>query len=189
MSWKIGTRNMSMPMSTSVAKLMTISGYIIAPLTRRLIRVSFSIWKATRSRTTSRIPAASPASTIEMKRRENTRGWRAIASESRSPASTSARSSETTRASFLSSVCSSRMTRAVTTLRPASIIVANWREKTCSDFGLTFLTAIAKLCDETACSSSESATRPRTRSASRAAFASEAETSPSSSRPDELIAV
>ena len=30
---------------------------------------------------------------------------------------------------------------AVTTLRPASIIVANWREKICSDFGLTFLTA------------------------------------------------
>ena len=34
---KIGTRNMSMPMRTSVAKAMTISGYIIAPLTRRLI--------------------------------------------------------------------------------------------------------------------------------------------------------
>ena len=53
-----------MPMSTSVAKLMTISGYIIAPLTRRLIFVSFSIWNATRSSTTSSTPAASPASTI-----------------------------------------------------------------------------------------------------------------------------
>src|SRR3989442_211508 len=51
-------------------------------------------------------------------------GWRAIASERRSPPSTSARSSEMTEASFLSSVCSSRMTSAVTTLRPASIIVA-----------------------------------------------------------------
>ena len=28
---------------------------------------------------------------------------------------------------------------AATTLTPASIIVASWREKTCSDFGLTFL--------------------------------------------------
>ena len=27
----------------------------------------------------------------------------------------------------------------MTTERPASIIVANWREKTCSDFALTFL--------------------------------------------------
>ena len=35
----------------------------------------------------------------------------------------------------LSSVCSSRITRAETTFRPASIIVANWREKICSDFG------------------------------------------------------
>ena len=40
---------------------------------------------------------------------------------------------------YLSSVCSSRMTSAATTLRPASIIVANWREKICSDFGLIFL--------------------------------------------------
>ena len=41
-----------------------------------------------------------------------------------------------------SSVCSSRMTRALTTFRPASIIVANWREKIWSDFGLTFLPPI-----------------------------------------------
>jgi len=41
---KIGTRKRSMPMSTSVANAMTISGYIIAPFTRRLIFVSFSIW-------------------------------------------------------------------------------------------------------------------------------------------------
>ena len=48
------------------AKISTIVGYIIAPLTRRLICVSFSIWSATRSSTWSRIPAASPASTIAM---------------------------------------------------------------------------------------------------------------------------
>ena len=34
------------------------------------------------------------------------------------------------------------MTSAATTLRPASIIVANWREKTWSDFGLIFLNAV-----------------------------------------------
>ena len=38
-----------------------------------------------------------------------------------------------------SSVCCSRITSAVTTDRPASIIVANWREKTCSDFGVDLL--------------------------------------------------
>ena len=37
----------------------------MAPFTRRLIFISFSIWTATRSRTESRIPAASPASTID----------------------------------------------------------------------------------------------------------------------------
>ena len=47
-----------------MAKINTIVGYIMALLTRRLICVSFSIWKATRSSTVSRIPAASPASTI-----------------------------------------------------------------------------------------------------------------------------
>ena len=45
--------------------------------------------------------------------------------------------SSITVASALSSVCCSRITSAVTTESPASIIVANWREKTCSDFGLT----------------------------------------------------
>ena len=41
---KIGTRNRSMPISTSVANASTMIGYIIAPFTRRLIFVSFSIW-------------------------------------------------------------------------------------------------------------------------------------------------
>ena len=52
----------------------------------------------------------------------------------------------------MSSVCSSRMTRAVTTFSPASIIVANWREKICSAFGLTFLTTAAMPSDDEACS-------------------------------------
>ena len=43
---------------------------------------------------------------------------------------------------YLSSVCCSRMTSALTTFSPASIIVANWREKIWSDFGLTFLKAV-----------------------------------------------
>ncbi len=34
------------------------------------------------------------------------------------------------------------MTSAETTLRPASIIVANWREKIWSDFGLIFLKVV-----------------------------------------------
>ena len=34
------------------------------------------------------------------------------------------------------------MTSAPTTFRPASIIVANWREKICSDFGLIFLKTV-----------------------------------------------
>ena len=62
---KIGTRNMSIPISTSVAKINTIVGYTIALLTRRRIASCFSIWNATRSSTMSRMPAASPASTIE----------------------------------------------------------------------------------------------------------------------------
>ena len=56
-----------------------------------------------------------------------------------------------TTASFLSSVCSSRMTSAVTTLSPASIIVANWREKIWSDLALTFLTARAPLLPAASC--------------------------------------
>ena len=43
---------------------------------------------------------------------------------------------------YLSSVCSSRITSAQTTFSPASIIVANWREKIWSDFGLIFLKAV-----------------------------------------------
>ena len=41
---KTGTRNISRPIRTRVAKISTIVGYIIAPFTRRLICVSFSIW-------------------------------------------------------------------------------------------------------------------------------------------------
>ncbi len=58
------------------------------------------------------------------------------------PASTSARTSVTTSRRYLSSVCSSRVANAATTLTPASIIVASWREKTWSDFGWTFLNVV-----------------------------------------------
>ena len=61
------------------------------------------------------------------------------------PDSTSARTSATTSFKYLSSVCSSRVTSAATTLTPASIIVASWRAKTWSDFGLTFLNMLPKL--------------------------------------------
>ena len=50
---KIGTMNMGIGMSTSVAKVNTTVGNTIAPFTRRFSFVSFSIWSATRSRTLS----------------------------------------------------------------------------------------------------------------------------------------
>ena len=81
------------------------------------------------------------------------------------------------------------MTRAVTTLSPASIIVANWREKICSDFGLTFLTATPAALPSAPCELSSVASSPRTRSASRAAETSGALISPVSSAPVALIAV
>ena len=126
---------------------------------------------------------------MAMKRREKIFGWRAIASERRSPLSTSPRSSPMTTASFLSSVCSSRMTSAVTTFSPASIMVANWREKICSDLGLTFLTAIAGAFAPVSCVDSWVASSPRRRSCSRAAERSGALISPVSSEPVALIAV
>jgi hypothetical protein len=93
-------------------------------------------------------------------------------------------------ARYLSSVCCSRITSAPTTLRPASIMVANWREKICSDFGLIFLNAVradSSPADGSSCSCM--ARSPRTRSCSRAATTSGACTSPTDSRPTELIAL
>ena len=90
----------------------------------------------------------------------------------------------------MSSVCSSRMTSAETTLRPASIIVANWREKIWSDFGLIFL-KVVRIPSSPAdgFSVSSCASSPRTRSCSRAASTSGAFSSPVSSKPSALIAV
>ena len=102
------------------------------------------------------------------------------------------------------------MRSAVTTFRPASIIVANCRENTCSDLaftrfmklrvpawplavspsGVTLLSALPVLPPLPADrSSSNSARSPRTRSCSRAAASVGACTSPVSSRPSALIAV
>jgi hypothetical protein len=78
-----------------------------------------------------------------------------------------------TEAKYASSVCSSRITSELTTFRPASIIVANWREKICRVFGLTFLNAVRALSSPLAGSSSRcSASSPRTRSCSRAELTS-----------------
>ena len=58
------------------------------------------------------------------------------------PASTSARiSAITSREVLVVGLLLERRER-LTTLTPASIIVANWREKIWSDFGLTFLKAM-----------------------------------------------
>src|SRR5215211_3167861 len=160
----------------------------MAPLTRRLICVSFSIWVAIRSSTVSSVPDDSPASTMATKRRLNTFGCRASAAENTSPASTSARTSASTSARYLSSVCSSRVTSAATTLTPASIIVASWREKTWSDFCLTFLKTARPPSPDAPFSTSRCGSSPRERSCSRAAATSGAWTSPLSSKPWALIA-
>ena len=82
------------------------------------------------------------------------------------------------------------MTRALTTFRPASIIVANWREKICSDFGLIFLKVVRTLSSPLAGSSARvCGSKPRMRSCSRAPFGSGAWTSPECSSPWALIAV
>jgi hypothetical protein len=87
--------------------------------------VAFSICVATRSRTMSSVPDDSPAATIATNSRSKTFGWRASAREKIIPDSTSARTSDTTSLRYLSSVWSSSVTRAATTLTPASIIVAS----------------------------------------------------------------
>ena len=89
-----------------------------------------------------------------------------------------------------SSVCSSRITSALTTFSPASIIVANWREKIWSDFALTFLPPIEvwPMPPPSESSLIDWARRPLTRSISRAALRSAALISPESSAPWALIA-
>jgi hypothetical protein len=74
-------------------------------------------------------------------------------------------------ASTLSSVCCSRMTSDATTFRPASIMVANCREKTCSERPLT---RFARLVPAPTAPTSESETgrRPFCRRSSRAEPAS-----------------
>ena len=98
-----------------------------------------------------------------------------------------------TSVSALSSVCCSRITSAVTTDRPASIIVANWREKICSDFGFTFvLMPMQDLPVLSACSADlldPLGQEAVPRSASRAADRSVAWISPLSSTPWALMAL
>ena len=90
----------------------------------------------------------------------------------------------------MSAVCCSRITSALTTFRPASIIVANCREKIWSALGLTFLNAVRAETSPLAFSSLiRVASRPRTRSCSRAATGSGACSSPVDSTPAELIAL
>ena len=105
------------------------------------------------------------------------------------PPSTSERTSAITSARYLSSVCSSSVTSAWTTLTPAAIIVANWRAKTCSDFGFTFLNALAGPRSPAAVrSASECGRSPRICSCSRAALRSGAWMTPELSSPWALIA-
>ncbi len=81
------------------------------------------------------------------------------------------------------------MTSAATTLTPASIIVASWRAKTWSDFGLTFLNFERRPSSPVAPrSESERASRPRAWSSSVAAIVSGAWMTPELSSPWALIA-
>ena len=93
-----------------------------------------------------------------------------------------------TSASALSSVCCSRMTSDWTTDRPASIIVANCREKTWSERGLTRLRFFSP---EPSAPISDSAIgrRPLLRSCSRALPTSGAVSWPADSAPSALIAL
>src|SRR5436309_15970252 len=84
------------------------------------------------------------------------------------------------------------MTRALTTFRPASIIVANWREKIWRDFGLTFFAKAPEEAEDDEPSSISWiawARRPFMRNCSRAALKSCAVISPLSSAPTALIAL
>jgi hypothetical protein len=134
------------------------------------------------------MPAASPASIIEMYRRSKAFGCRVIACERSMPPSTSWRTSRMTSASRLSSVCCSRMTRAATTLKPASIIVANWREKTCRERNLTRFRFFGDA-PAAPISESEIGRSPFWRRSSRAPFRSGAVTWPSDSAPRALMAL
>src|SRR4051794_16441350 len=114
-------------------------------------------------------------------------GCCANAVERTMPPSTSERISAITSRRYLSSVCSSSVTSAATTLTPASIIVASWRKKTWSDFALTFLSAVRAPASfwrsTTVCASS-----PCDRSCSCAEMTSAAWISPLSWSPSALIA-
>ncbi len=98
---------------------------------------SFSSCVARRLSTSSRMPPSSPARTMLTYRRLKTLGCFSRASDSAMPASTSARTSPMTPASFLLGVCSSSTYRQRSIDRPELTIVANWREKTVRSFGLT----------------------------------------------------
>ena len=91
---------------------------------------------ARRFRTSSRIPPSSPARTMLTYSLLKTLGCFSIASESAMPASTSARTSLITAASFLFGVCSSRTYRQRSIERPELTMVANWREKTVRSLAL-----------------------------------------------------
>src|SRR4051794_11472385 len=137
----------------------------------------------------SSVPDDSPASTIATNSRLKTLGCRASAFERITPPSTSERTSRSTSARYLSSVCSSSVTSAATTLTPAAIIVANWRANTWSDFGFTLLNAPPTLRSaETPRSPSHRGRSPRNCNCWRAVPRSGAWTTPEISIPCALIA-
>ena len=81
----VGMMKMSMKHVAMMATKATTLGYVSALFTLRCNWSSFSKNVARRSRMTSRIPPASPASTMLTKSVLNTLGWRPMASASVEP--------------------------------------------------------------------------------------------------------
>ena len=123
------TKNNS-PNNIRVAKQKTTAGYIIADLILFRVSCSFSRNPESRSSTRSRMPPASAERIIFTYSGEKTRGCFWIASVRLIPPATSRLTSPMTSFILGLRVCFWRISRHFTTLKPASIIVANCRLKT-----------------------------------------------------------
>ena len=119
----------------------------------------------------------------------NTFGWRAIASLSDSPASTSLRVATIVSFSILLSVCSSSTYSARRMLIPEEIIVASWRANTASSVALTLSKKVRLISREECLSAMSSTTSPRDFSWSETACLESASTSPLALTPARSIAL
>ena len=112
-------------------------GYIIACITIPLILASLSKLIDIRSNVVSKLPEASPASTMLIRMLGNTSGIVLIAPANVSPFSTSTFTSCTAFCSFLFSHCSPSIPSACITVTPACKILWNCLQNTAKSFALT----------------------------------------------------